>query len=588
MTGEIATAGSAQPLKPTLTFSNIVFSDGTSIDLHDDQIVVFVGPNNAGKSAALREISSAVGKLNNSKVIKSVTRSRFGDDNDLRAFLELNSVKQTSGVGYHFSGINYSINADYIHYFMTDGSQEFVAPFFRSSIPTETRITGSNAAGPLAVHQAPPTHPIHLLLLDPKLAAEMCDLFMRAFGEELIVLRAGGSAFPLYVGKRPMLSAGEDELSKSFVDQLVANAVPLEHQGDGMRSFVTVMLNVLASDHHSIQFLDEPEAFLHPPQARLLGEYIANNRKSNSQLFVATHSPEILYGILTSTTTKVRIVRIQRSGKVNKVKELSKSKTEAISKDTLTRYSGLLSGIFHKHVVIAESDSDCMFYSSLLNSKSVSGDNEPDVLFVHGSGKHRLAKMVDTLRDLDVPVSVIVDIDVLNDEGTFKGLFLAAGGVWDDVSSAFRSLKVAIEEVRPPLNASQVKAMIEVQLENVTGVGAFPKATEKAIKGVFKTLSPWDDVKRAGRSGLRPGGATRHYDAIAEACSRVGIWLVPVGELEGFCQSIEAGHGPAFVEKVLVDRDIDTDEELEAARKFMTKIWQSMPEAQMRRSRIEL
>jgi hypothetical protein len=38
-----------------------------------------------------------------------------------------------------------------------------------------------------------------------------------------------------------------------------------------MRSFATVLLYVLAADTHSVQFLDELEAFLHPPQARLLG-----------------------------------------------------------------------------------------------------------------------------------------------------------------------------------------------------------------------------------------------------------------------------------------------------------------------------
>ena len=43
-------------LRPRLSFETITFSDGTVLRLEDDDIVVFVGPNNAGKSAALREL----------------------------------------------------------------------------------------------------------------------------------------------------------------------------------------------------------------------------------------------------------------------------------------------------------------------------------------------------------------------------------------------------------------------------------------------------------------------------------------------------------------------------------------------------
>ena len=42
--------------RPKLSFKTITFSDGTILELDNDDIVVFVGPNNAGKSAALREL----------------------------------------------------------------------------------------------------------------------------------------------------------------------------------------------------------------------------------------------------------------------------------------------------------------------------------------------------------------------------------------------------------------------------------------------------------------------------------------------------------------------------------------------------
>ena len=46
---------------PKVTFENLTFSDGTVVALDEADIVVFVGPNNAGKSAALRELEEYIG-----------------------------------------------------------------------------------------------------------------------------------------------------------------------------------------------------------------------------------------------------------------------------------------------------------------------------------------------------------------------------------------------------------------------------------------------------------------------------------------------------------------------------------------------
>jgi hypothetical protein len=114
--------------------------------------------------------------------------------------------------------------------------------------------------------------------------------------------------------------------------------------------------------------------------------------------------------------------------------------------------------------------------------------------------------------------------------------------------------------------------MIRKELEGADGVTPFPKEKEQAIKRIFKAVSPWDDVKRAGRASLPQGQPVQHFDALLKSCSQVGLWVTPVGELEGFCRSIDGGHGPGFVEKVLEERDLETDPELAEARQFLTSI----------------
>lgn len=570
-------AEAPKPLHPRISFETITFSDGSELALEPNDIVVFVGPNNAGKSAALRELEAWVARSIPGFVIKSATLAKSGDQNDLRAYLECNAQKSGDSVNYQYGGIGYSIHHSHLGYFDNPTDRHPVAPFFAKRLTTEGRIQDSNAAPALALFQNPPTHPIHILLMDPGLSQGISDKFRHAFGKDLTPFRAGGANFPLYVGEKPTVPPGKDELSKEFVEALQSSNVKLEEQGDGMRSFASVILHVLAAQTHSIQFLDEPEAFLHPPQARLLGRYIAENRAGHSQLFIATHSTDVLDGLIEGGADKVRIVRLRRRGDVNLVKELSKEQTKSVSKDTLARFSRVFDGIFFEHVVICEADADCMFYQSVLNLPAISGDRRPDVLFVHTAGKHRMAKLAKTLRSLDVPVSVIADIDVLNEEMTFKKLLLTLGGSWDDVVRHWKPVCEAVLKQRPPFNAEQVAGLISTQLEGVTGTGEFPDDKERAIKEVFKAVSPWSPMKRSGRSALPAGGAIKHFDTLIEKCSEIGLWIVPVGEIEGFCRSV-GSHGPGFVEKVLEERDLIADPELQEARNFVGKIWSKAKE----------
>ncbi len=573
MTDNEITKPMANLERPTLVFESVTFSDGSTLTFEDDDIVVFVGPNNAGKSATLREMEAMVARPHTGVIVHSAQIKKTGDSGSLRAYLELHSQKSGSGADLYFGGIGFNIHNDYISCFDRTNERHPVASFFTKRLATETRIQDSTAAPAIDLYSSPPTHPIHMLLMDEKLAAEMSGKFRHAFGVDLIPFRAGGGSFPLYVGMKPTLASGKDELSREFVEELQRTSDKLDSQGDGMRSFAAVLLHILAANNHSIQFLDEPEAFLHPPQARLLGKYIAEGRREKSQLFIATHSTDILDGLIEGGSDNVRIIRIRREGNINRIKELSKSQTREVAKDTLTRFSKVFDGIFFEHVIVCESDADCMFYQAILSLPSISGERRPDVLFVHTAGKHRMSKLAGTLRALDVPVSVIADIDVLNEENTFRTLFEKLGGAWTDIQPHWKAVSHAVLSQGPPLNAQQVKTMIAEQINDVAGTAEFPRVKENAIKKVFKTVSPWSALKQSGRRGLPNGEPTTQYDKLAEKCASIGLWIVPVGEVEGFCQSL-GSHGPGFVEKVLETKSLETDPELAEAREFVDKIWQ--------------
>jgi predicted ATP-dependent endonuclease of OLD family len=83
-----------------------------------------------------------------------------------------------------------------------------------------------------------------------------------------------------------------------------------------MRSFASVLLDKFTSEY-SIMLIDEPEAFLHPPQARLLGKMLATHNPDSRQLFIATHSEDFLQGLLDADNESVIVVRIDRIDDIN-------------------------------------------------------------------------------------------------------------------------------------------------------------------------------------------------------------------------------------------------------------------------------
>ena len=132
---------------------------------------------------------------------------------------------------------------------------------------------------------------------------------------------------------------------------------------------------------------------------------------------------------------------MQRAGNVNRIKELDKELVKKISYDPIMRYTSVLSGLFHERVIICEADADCMFYNSILDLPEVHGETYPDVLFIHANGKHRMAALAETLVALDVPVDIVADIDILNDEGVLQNVIEALEGDWSDVKPIAKAVK---------------------------------------------------------------------------------------------------------------------------------------------------
>jgi len=552
--------------------NEIVFSDNSRISIDKDDIIVFVGPNNAGKSASLKESASLLQSKNGKgNVIKDIAIKKSGDDNNLILFLETffkkhittNPLPSYRGFGFDI----YESNAKSHWNNIENGLGELVKVFV-NTLSTEERLKAANPPNSIKITSQEPQHPIHFLQKNDSLEKKFSEYFKQAFGTDLIVHRNAGNEVPLYVGTRPTPKDGEDRVSEGYLKELEKLDL-LQNQGDGMRSFVGVLLNAFISKH-SVLFIDEPEAFLHPPQARLLGRMLAKDLPTERQLFLATHSEDFLKGLLDANIEKLKIIRIQRDGSVNNVSVLHSSDINTIWNDSLLRHSNVLSGLFHSKVVICESDSDCRFFSAILSSQyDALGDIAPDILFIHCGGKHRIPTAIKALKQLNVPLKVVVDFDVLNNINPLKSIFEDLGGSWVNVENDWKLVKREIEQKRPEFLTEDLKSKLE-EIINSTSERIFPKEKISEIKRALKKASAWTEAKELGKLYIPSGNATQAFERIQSSFKEIGLFIVEVGELECFAKSI-GNHGPKWVSEVLT-KNLKTDPELEVARRFVSEL----------------
>lgn len=324
----------------------------------------------------------------------------------------------------------------------------------------------------------------------------------------------------------------------------------LEEQGDGVRSYLGLLLHILAGVHQ-VLLIDEPEAFLHPPQARLLGRVLAQKAREK-QAFVATHSSDVVRGALEGDAA-LTIVRITRKGDINHAAVLPDESVKKLWSDPLLRYSNLLDGLFHDAVVLCEGDADCRYYAAVLEhlpkEQADRPSRDPQLLFTHCGGKARMASVVDSLRAVSVPVVVIADFDVLREAAMLEKIVIALGAPFADFEADQKLVAAALTSDVKPLRRTSLKDELVHRIEDLPDEVIGPKDVE-ALRAIIKSESGWDKAKRSGKDAVPQGDASQACARLIDGLRAIGLHVVPVGELERFAPGV-AGHGPSWVASVL-------------------------------------
>ncbi len=215
---------------------------------------------------------------------------------------------------------------------------------------------------------------------------------------------------------------------------------------DGVKSYIGLHATLLSRDDRII-LLDEPEAFLHPPLARLLGHNLTMlAAERGATIIAATHSPFFLMGCIEARQSTT-VVRLGYRNSVPTARSLSSAELRRIMNDPLLRSTGLLNALFHQHVVVCEGDSDQAFYQEINERLRIEGAvfkktdvHSRDCLFINGHSKQNVPKLLGTLRRMGIPSAGVVDLDLLKDKGVVNDL-LREGGAADALCRSMGQLR---------------------------------------------------------------------------------------------------------------------------------------------------
>lgn len=560
---------------PNCFVKQLTFNDNSKIDVNRDSIVVFVGANNSGKSRSLKDIGAKVESVHNSSVV--VCAVDINIDNAFDYWSYLGTVARrtsTSGGGCYYSGLDFRFYTGEIGDFQKRKDYGSAAPCFFRHLLTDARLAICQPPDSVSRDEQP-QHPIHLVARDAELRKTISRSFFEAFSFYLVPDPLYGRKIPLWcVPLLPTMNGfnGKDELERedAFYSEIRKFSM-LHEQGDGMRSFAGILLN-LALPYVRTFCIDEPEAFLHPPQAKIMGEMIAKLLNRQQQAFIATHSESIVKGLMEAAPDRVKVVRIVREGVKNRVSKLDSAELLQFWRDPILRYSNIMSGMFYNKTVVCESDSDCKLYSAMDSHLKGKEGKFSEALFVAGGGKHRLPVIAKALLSLKIDYRIIADIDVLDDENVFKSVVESVGVKWDEVLNDY---KVIVENLRAQREKVPRGEIVEL-LNNITGQeGTYLADGEVGrIKDCIKTESKWSLLKKGGVPIIPSGEPTQAWHKLDLQLKKHGLYIVPVGELENFVKEVGNSklHGPKWVDKVLHDYPNLDDEVYKQLKDFVESL----------------
>ncbi|MFZ1987970.1 MAG: AAA family ATPase [Minisyncoccia bacterium] len=490
---------------------------------------VFIGGNGVGKTTVLLEMFSRIAATTRNKY-HWVEELTYGSDDTPR---DMGLIKSTlkkvldGARRFYYSPATKNINGDadtqdgnlrfteneFAEMDATPDATRFTTDVryrrpFVSFMSCEARLGVSNSVG-LAGFQSPPPDPVNVLYRDPGLLRNISDRVFQRFGYRLVLLSHAGIQLELGISREmpPVLDAAlpVGEIYEAIETWKNEKFIPITEAGHGMRSMIRLLISLLEPVNQVI-LIDEPEIHLYPRHKRWLGkELVSLARNQHKQVFVVTHDPMILQGILDATTT-TRIFRVDRDDSDQGV--VTTCDFDAITNaGAIKNQEQYLQGLFYQRCVIVEGASDRSFYANIFDDYPDLEDKDVGLVVSGGAGNAK--HLAEIVSKIGLKAAFIFDQDVLFCEPHSIGEIYRILGGTDDVLAPLRTALNAIPEIAAaPNNGKIIKQ--QIGYSDKTGVGTAWKTSNQAV-----------------------------LDTVIPGLESKGIFLVPNGSLESWAPLVE-------------------------------------------------
>lgn len=592
------------------------YKDGSVVNVADSDIVVLVGANNTGKSRTLQDIQTLLTRQpgrelppSASIVLRGLELEQSMDSESVEEWLRTHRYQHVQPDNQYEMVRTFGPGDFYLNqtasFWNADGALGTLGNHLVRTMWAGDRLSylGSPARPDPGQH---PDHPVQTLVQDDAKLAKFREAYRSSFGSNLIV-DAWGQHIRLRVSRTQNQEDFEvrsnSGLPNPEIYSRIAELPLLEAQSDGVRSFGGMLVTLLTTSFPLV-LIDEPEAFLHPPQARLVGHYLARFQE-DGQIVIATHSLDVVLGLL-ATNKRVSVVRLSRHDEVTTALTLDPSRVSELWKDPLLRFSRAFDGLFHEGVVVCEGDTDSHFYSAIAlqatadgfdnassdavqraeseesgpapptassaaSSAAFSTQNPNDLLFTYSGSKHRMGVIASALRAVNVPVRIVTDFDALNDDGVLRRLVEAQGFEYSSEMQAQRAvLDAGLRQNEKKLTIGELVSRLGSLLSRDHSEEVTAKDRD-LVRNAAHLAGGWRDAKRMGEAAVPAGDASVALGSLVISLRECGIHVVPCGEVESFVKTVPH-KGPRWVVEVVDGGHLPNAQE---AQVFVTDVLSS-------------
>lgn len=414
---------------------------GPALRVDAPSVLIFVGPNNSGKSLVLRELWGAVnGGPPSGQVLNHVTFAPSSGAFIQRGWERIakearvpSDISNDASVQINHRGTGMSTTKSNWIRMLSDLSSagrdqiKILLPSILLDGTARLQLVNQQDLGSLEQ----PTSSFARLYTDDSARLRLRKILLEAFRKYLVIDAAinPGKARLRFALADPPIGL-ERSLTKEAID-FMRKATPIDQLSDGVKALTGILVELSAGDP-SIVIVDEPEAFLHPSLSFLLGREICKPTAegAHKNLFIATHDASFLMGSLASGA-KVDVVRLTHSDEISTARHLPADTLRQLMRNPLLRSVGALQALFYDYVVVTEADADRAFYEEI-NQRLISvGDPRgiPNCLFLRAQNKQSVPTITKPLRALGIPTAGIVDVDVYEEGGKVWSQLVGAAGM---------------------------------------------------------------------------------------------------------------------------------------------------------------